>query len=150
MIVIDWIIYLFAKYSIRHTVLSNDIIKGNLFFMLFLKHILISQNHFIRDGLLNVECARWERVTLLTELLFGFIKAFLPARTLVRLCEHDGYVLDPGSANKVHRCNVSHVATAIESAWFRDPILSTCGGNVIENDPLRTGSKDFTTLILQN
>lgn len=82
--------------------------------------------------------ARHERVILLTELLFGFIKTLLPARTLVRLREHDGYILDPGSANKVHRCNVSHVATAIKSSWFRDPIFSTCDGNVIENDPLKT------------
>lgn len=38
---------------------------------------------------------------LLTELLFGFVEALFPARTLVRLREHDGYILDPGSVNKV-------------------------------------------------
>lgn len=59
---------------------------------------------------------RHERVILLTELLFGFIKTLLPTRTLVRLREHDGYILDPGSTNKVLRCNVNHVATAIESS----------------------------------
>lgn len=55
-----------------------------------------------------------ERVILPTELLFGFIKAFFPACTFVRLREHDGYILDTGSANKVDRYNVSHVAIAID------------------------------------
>lgn len=41
-----------------------------------------------------------ERTTLLTELLFGFVKALLPTRALVRFREHDGYILDPGSVNK--------------------------------------------------
>lgn len=95
------------------------------------------ENHFIRNNIFNVKCSTWKSSILLTEFLFGFIKTLLPARTLVRLREHDGYILDPGSVNGVHRCNMSHVATAIES-WFKDLIFSTCGGNVIENDPLKT------------
>lgn len=82
--------------------------------MLFLEYVLIYLK--IISSQMTVKRARCERVTLLTELLFGFIKAFLPTRTLVRLREHDGYILDPGSVNKVHRCNVSHIATAIESS----------------------------------
>lgn len=49
-------------------------------------------------------------VKLLTELLFGFVETLLPTRTFVRFREHNRYILNSGSVNKVRKYNMSHVA----------------------------------------
>lgn len=37
----------------------------------------------------------------LTEFLLGFVETLLPARALVWFREHDGYILDAGSASDI-------------------------------------------------
>lgn len=63
-----------------------------------------------------------KKYLLLTEFLFGFVEALLPTRTLVRFREHNRYILNSGSVNKVRMYNMSHahVSTTIESSRFRN------------------------------